>query len=158
MGRVPKVFFLFSLFVWSAAMPACARKQRTACNNTGARVGESWQHPPFWRGLVTQVQAYVWTEDGRAVLAQRKIAGGRPTRLYAPKLLESCWKASGKLLAKLPETAVPLRQARGGQRTPRHKRFSGKDFPGRTRRAGNRFWSLRALFCFSEAWNVVLPA
>ena len=61
----------------------------------------------------------------------------------------SLWEASGKPLGslweapgKLPETAVPLRQARGGQRTPRHKRFSGKDFPSRTRRAGRRFWSL----------------
>ena len=54
------------------------------------------------------------------------------------KLLERSWKAPGKL----PETAVPLCQARGGQRTPRHKRFSTKDFPSRTLRAGNRFWSL----------------
>ena len=54
----------------------------------------------------------------------------------------SLWEASGKPLANSRETAVPLRQARGGQRTPRHKRFSKQDFPSRTRRAGRPFWSL----------------
>ena len=73
-------------------------------------------------------------------------------QIFAGSLLEpdfgnlpasgSGWEASGQLLENSWETAVPLRQARGGQRTPRHKRFSGKDFPSRTRRAGRRFWSL----------------
>ena len=58
------------------------------------------------------------------------------------KPMGSFWEASGKL----PETAVPLCQARSGRRTPRHKRFSGNDFPGRARRAGRQFWSRGALF------------
>ena len=45
----------------------------------------------------------------------------------------SFWEASGKL----PETAVPLCQSRGGQRTPRHKRFSRN--PGREP-FGAKFW------------------
>ena len=53
----------------------------------------------------------------------------------------SLWEASGKR-RKRPETAVPLGQARGGQRTPRHKRFSKQAFPSRSRRAiKTAFWN-----------------
>ena len=71
------------------------------------------------------------------------------------QVLAICWllEASGKLweARKRPETAVPLGQARGGQRTPRHKRFSRKIFPVGRVEPDAVFGHLGALFCVSEA-------
>ena len=114
----------------------------------------------FWQfaGFPAASRRTFWGYWETAVLGQ--ILAGSPLEPDFGNLAASgsLWEASGKPLANSQETAVPLGQARGGQRTPRHKRFSRKDFPSRTLRAGSRFCSLGALFCVFEASNVVLAA
>ena len=153
---------------WSQSLAICGlpRRQVKAPSVTiGQRPfsAKSWPGGAFWRQILA-----ICRRPGRQVTAPSGIIGkwafwakAWPGAFWSQilvlwRLLEasgkplgSLWEASGKPLGslgeapgKLPETAVPLRQARGGQRTPRHKRFSGKDFPSRTRRAGRPFWSL----------------